>query len=57
MAGVINFDIPTYQRLKKEYQRSVENNVEVFVFEGHELLTEYAKYLIEYLTTKFNKLG
>jgi hypothetical protein len=54
MAGVINFDIPTYQRLKKEYQRSVDNKVEVFVFEGHELLTEYAKYLIEYLTTKFN---
>jgi len=54
MAGTISFDLPTYQRLRKEYQRSVDNNVEVFVFEGHELLTSYAKYLIEYLTTKFN---
>jgi len=54
MADIINFDLQTYGRLKKEYQRSVDNNIEVFVFEGHELLTEYAKYLIEYLTTKFN---
>ena len=54
MSGTINFDLQTYSRLKKEYQRSVDNNVEVFVFDGHELLTEYAKYLIEYLTTKFN---
>ena len=55
MAGTISFDLPTYQRLKKEYQRSVDNNVEIFVFDGHELLTSYAKYMIEYLTTKFNQ--
>lgn len=53
MAGTLSFDKITYQRLKKEYQLSVDNNVEVFVFDGHELLTNYAKYMIEYLKSKF----
>jgi len=53
MAGTLSFDKVTYQRLKKEYQRSVDNNVKVFVFDGHELLTNYAKYMIEYLKSKF----
>lgn len=53
MAGTLSFDVLTYQRLKKEYQRSVDNKVEIFIFDGHELLTSYAKYLIEYLKSKF----
>ncbi len=43
----------TYIKLKKEYDNSVKNNISVFIFEGHELLTEYAKYLIEYLKPNF----
>lgn len=43
----------TYIRLKKEYDNSVKNNISVFLFDGHELLTEYAKYLIEYLKPNF----
>ena len=31
-----------------------QNNVEIFIFEGHELLTSYAKYMIEYLETKLS---
>jgi hypothetical protein len=53
MAGTLSFDKVTYQRLKKEYQKSVDNNIEMFIFDGHELLTAYAKYLIEYLKSKF----
>ena len=29
---------------------------ETFVFKGHEFLYEYAKYLIQYLETKFGEL-
>lgn len=54
MAGTINFDLQTYSRLKKEYQQAVDNKMEMFMFDGHDLLTDYAKYLIEYLITKFN---
>jgi len=43
----------TYIKLKKEYDNSVKNNISIFIFEGHELLTEYAKYLIEYLKPNF----
>ena len=32
-----------------------QNNLEVFTFDGHELLTDYAKYLIQHLQTKFEK--
>jgi len=53
MAGTLSFDKVTYQRLKTEYKKSVDNNIEMFIFDGHELLTAYAKYLIEYLESKF----
>ena len=55
MSNMVSFDEQTYRKLKSEYQKSVKNNVDVFVFEGNELLTNYAKYLIEYLKTKFEK--
>ena len=55
MAGTLSFDKVTYQRLKNEYQKSVDNNIEVFIFDGHELLTAYAKYMIEYLESKFEQ--
>lgn len=35
--------------LKAAYQKAVDENREMFVYKGHELLTQYAKYLIEYL--------
>jgi hypothetical protein len=51
----MTFTLDTYQKLKNEYNKSVQNNLEVFTFEGHELLTTYAKYLIQYLQTIFEK--
>lgn len=38
--------------LKKQYNISVQNNQEVFIFDGTELLVSYAKYLIQYLETQ-----
>jgi hypothetical protein len=43
----------SYENLKSTYQESVKNNISIFVFDGHELLTDYAKYLLEYLKPKF----
>ena len=37
--------------LKRAYNRAVKDNKEIFIFNGAELLTKYAKYLIEYMAT------
>lgn len=39
-------------RFKKEYNKAVKANKEYFNFEDKLYYTQYAKYLIEYLTTK-----
>lgn len=49
----LSFNQPTYTRFKKVYTSAVRNNIEVFEFEGHEFLTAYAKYVIEYLKPNF----
>jgi len=46
---MISFDKEKLKMLKKDYQSAVDNNAESFVFDGHELLVSYAKYMIEYL--------
>ena len=50
----ITFDYETFKNFKKEYTQAVKNNQEIFIFQGHELLTSYAKYIIEYLNFKLN---
>ena len=35
--------------LEQEYNKAVENNETSFSFNGKEVLTTYAKYLIDYL--------
>ncbi len=35
--------------LKKAYKKAIENNKDSFVFRGQTFVTNYAKYLIEYL--------
>jgi hypothetical protein len=42
-----------YQKLKSEYDVAVKNKIEIFTFEGEELLTDYAKYLLQWLQPKF----
>jgi hypothetical protein len=40
------------QELKKAYKKALEEKQESFVYEGYELVTDYAKYLLEYLEGK-----
>ena len=49
----MTFTFTTYLELKKEYMKARQSKKEMFVFYGHELLTDYAKYMIEYLGSKF----
>ncbi len=53
--NTINFDKSKYESLKLSYKNSVFQKKDVFLFEGNELLTDYAKYLLEYLSTIFEK--
>lgn len=50
----VEFTKEDYSRLKEQYNKAVEDNREQFVFDGHVLLVTYAKYLIEYLGSKFD---
>lgn len=45
----MTFDKVKAERLQLRYNEAVANNEEQFVFEGHDLLTAYAKYLVEFL--------
>lgn len=44
-----------FEDLKLLYADAVKNNKNEFTFKGKAILTSYAKYLIEYLTSKFSK--
>lgn len=35
--------------LKMAYDKAIEEKLDIFIFKEHELLTQYAKYLIQYL--------
>ena len=41
------------QKLRRHYELAVKDEAESFSFEGHELLVQYAKYLLDYLEGKW----
>lgn len=49
----MDFNKDKVKSLRKEYDKAVKEGKDVFVFEGQELVTNYAKYLLEYLEPKF----
>ena len=49
----IKFDKEKYLYFISDYETARINKQENFIFEGHELYIEYAKYMIEYLKDKF----
>ena len=51
----MTFTKQIYMDFKLEYMKSVRGRKEQFTFAGHEFLTSYAKYLLEYLSSKFEK--
>ena len=53
MNNTITFTKETFESLKQSYNRASKNNEEVFNFQGNQILTQYAKYLIDYLTPNF----
>lgn len=46
---MIDFDKPKRERLREAYQKALEEGKDRFDFDGHEVLTRYAYYLLEYL--------
>jgi hypothetical protein len=42
-----------YLELKRQYENAVSNGSEQFEFQGVELLTTFAKYLLEFLDKEF----
>ena len=50
----MQFTRSRYEALVKRYDQAVANNEEQFVFEGHDLLTDYCKYLLQYLADQFD---
>lgn len=51
--NAMNFNVNTFKQLKKEYEKAVKTGQKSFMFNGQEVLVDYAKYLIQYLTPKF----
>lgn len=49
----IEFDEDRMGRLRKAYNKALVEKKDVFIFEGHEFVTKYAKYVLEYLNTAF----
>jgi CO dehydrogenase/acetyl-CoA synthase alpha subunit len=47
--GYLDLNKETFIELKNEYRKAVDNNAESFIFQNKELVTNYAKYLIEHL--------
>jgi hypothetical protein len=43
----------SFKLLKEEYNKAVESKLNSFIFQDKEILTGYAKYLIEYLENEF----
>jgi len=52
MTNEINFDKETAKEFHAEYRMALVRNEDQFVFQGHDVLTSYAKYLCEYLTNQ-----
>lgn len=53
--AMINFDKPMRERLRKAWQAAVDQGKDEFMFEGNLFLTDYAKYLLEFLDLKLGK--
>lgn len=48
----VEFDKSKLKRLSERYKQAVMNKEDSFIFEDNQYLTDYAKYLIEFLEDK-----
>ena len=53
--NTINFTREKVQQLQAMYDKCVAEGKEQFTFEGHEILTAYAKYLLMHLKGQFDE--
>lgn len=49
----MEFDRKKVLLLRQRYERAVQEGEKQFTFDGEELLTAYAKYMLEYLERQF----
>ena len=52
---VVEWTPEKLKRFKKAWKKSGANGRDVFTFEGHEYVADYAKYLVEYLESHWGK--
>jgi hypothetical protein len=50
----IHFTPEMRDRLQEAYDRATLARKDVFIFNGHEYYTKYAKYLLQYLSSQFD---
>jgi hypothetical protein len=43
-------------RFRESYRNAVSESKEIFIFEGSEVLTDYAKYVIMYFDSKIEEM-
>jgi hypothetical protein len=53
--NTIKFDVYKLQSLKTQYNKAIREGKSSFIWDGNELLTSYAKYLIEYLNNNLKQ--
>jgi hypothetical protein len=51
----MEFTEEDFIELKKKYSLALKEKKKIFTFKSQVLLVDYAKYMIEYLTSKFEK--
>lgn len=48
-----DFDIVRYKRLRIDYNTAVDRGDNMFEFDGEKFLTQFGKYLLDFLSTQF----
>ena len=57
MDTIIKWNRAKLRKFRRRFAKAVLEKEEVFEFEGHELLRDYAAYLIEYLVPNLEATG
>ena len=50
----MEFDYGRYRRLEQKHKQAVKDGQKEFEFDGAVFVTDYAKYVLEYLKDQFN---
>ena len=53
--NTLNFDKPLYEKFKKAFADAKAAGQTQLIFDGNNILTDYAKYMLEYLKPKFEE--